>query len=228
MILHAGRMPALGTPSAPDRRSIERCSFEVTTTMRDILRTRPRWIHICAVLIVFGCARQANAAGFISPFVGYNFGGDSGCPEITNCEDKHVNWGVAFGALGSIVGFEAEFAKTSNFFGATANQSTDVGTFMGNLMLAPKFGPIQPYGLGGIGVIRTSAESGSAQEDQNQAGWDIGGGLMVFFGKHVGVRGDIRHFHSFEILDRAAIPILPIGSTKLNFGRFSGAIVFKF
>src|SRR3954451_14164926 len=106
--------------------------------MRQTSARRPRWIHVIAVLALLGSAQRANAQGFISPFIGYNFGGDSGCPEITNCEDKHVNWGIGFGALGSIVGFEAEVAKTNDFFGATSNQSTEVLTFMGNFMLAPK------------------------------------------------------------------------------------------
>jgi len=112
--------------------------------MRETLIIRRPWIQVAAVLILVGTARPASAQGFVSPFIGYNFGGDSGCPEITNCEDKHVNWGLGFGALGGIVGFEAEVAKTSDFFGSTSNQSSDVLTFMGNFMLAPKIGPIQP------------------------------------------------------------------------------------
>jgi len=196
--------------------------------MLETVRVRRSWVALFGVLIVVGSPRPSNAQGFISPFVGYNFGGDSGCPEITNCEDKHVNWGVGVGALGSIVGFEAEFAKTSDFFGSTSTQSTSVLTVMGNLMLAPKLGPIQPYGLGGIGLMRTSVDSAGQNQDENQIAWDIGGGLIAFFSAHVGVRGDVRYFHSFELLDRSKLPILPVGSTKLDFGRISGAIVFKF
>jgi len=196
--------------------------------MRKTLRVRRRWIHAVAALLLLASARQANAQGFVSPFVGYNFGGDSGCPEITNCDDKHVNWGLGFGALGSIVGFEAEFSKTSDFFGSTSNQSTDVVTFMGNFMLAPKVGPIQPYLEAGIGLIRTSVENVGENSDESQIGWDVGGGVIAFFSRHVGVRGDIRYFHSFELLDTSKLPNLPINETKLNFGRFSGALVLKF
>jgi len=196
--------------------------------MREMLPIRRQWIQIAAVLIFIGSARHASAQGFVSPFVGYNFGGDSGCPEITNCEDKHLNWGLGFGVLGSIVGFEAEFAKTSDLFGSTSNQSTDVVTFMGNFMLAPKIGPIQPYGEAGIGLIRTSVQNAGGTNDENQIGWDIGGGLMVFFGGHVGLRGDVRYFHSFQLLDTARLPNLPINGTKLDFGRFAGALVLKF
>src|SRR5690242_3320271 len=91
-----------------------------------------------AVLVICAAsARPASAQGFISPFFGYNFGGDSSCAHVTDCKDRHGDYGVAFGALGSFVGFEAEIARTNDFLGETPTQSTDVVTFMGNLMLAP-------------------------------------------------------------------------------------------
>jgi opacity protein-like surface antigen len=196
--------------------------------MRGTLASRRSWIHILAALILVGSARQAQAQGFISPFVGYNFGGDAGCPAITNCDDKRVNWGVGFGALGSIIGIEGEIAHTSDFFGTTPYQSTSVLTFMGNFMVAPKIGPIQPYGLGGIGLLRSAVESAGQNSDQNQIAWDVGGGLIGFFSAHVGVRGDVRYFHSFQVIDFSRFPNLPVRDTKLDFGRVSAAVVFKF
>jgi len=198
------------------------------------MREMPTMRRVLIVaLTAFLCAagvRPASAQGFISPFIGYNFSGDSGCPTITNCEDKHLNWGVAVGALGSIVGFEEEFAYTNDFFGNTPNQSTKVLTVMSNFMLAPKIGPIQPYGLGGVGLIRTTVESAGQNTDENQFGWDVGGGLIAFFSAHVGARGDVRYFHSFELFELSSLPpnLLPIRQTKLDFGRFSVAVVFKF
>ena len=59
---------------------------------------------LLTLLISISSAAPARAQGFVSPFIGYNFGGDSGCVEITNCEDKNLNWGVGVGALGSIFG----------------------------------------------------------------------------------------------------------------------------
>ena len=186
---------------------------------------------LIAVLFLFAGIRPALAQGFISPFIGYNFGGDAGCPEITNCQDKRTDYGVSFGALGSIVGFEAELGYTSNFFGETAGNSSNVLTFMGNFMLAPKIGPVQPYGLAGVGLIRTTVESVGTSNDQNQAGWDLGGGLMIFFGEHIGVRGDVRYYHSFQVLDFLNLPNLPslgLGGQKLDYGRAAAAVVFKF
>jgi opacity protein-like surface antigen len=196
--------------------------------MRDALVFRRSCLPILAALMLVASARRADAQGFISPFLGYNFGGDAGCAQITDCEDKHANFGLGFGALGSIVGFEAEVAHTSDFLGASSNQSTSVLTFMGNFMLAPKIGPIQPYGVGGIGLMRTSIDSAGQNDDENQIAWDVGGGLIGFFSSHVGLRGDVRYFHAFEVLDFSRFPNLPIRETKLDYGRFSVAMVFKF
>jgi hypothetical protein len=181
-----------------------------------------------AILLCAAAARPAHAQGFISPFFGYNFGGDSSCAHVTDCKDRHGDYGVAFGALGSFVGFEAEIARTNDFLGETPTQSTDVITFMGNLMLAPKFGPIQPYGLVGAGLIRTAIETAGQNDDTNQIGWDAGGGLIVYFNRHFGLRGDVRYFHSFEVIDLGRIFNLPLDERHLDFGRASGALVFKF
>ena len=189
-------------------------------------------LFLFAALFSVGGAGRANAEGFIAPFIGYNFGGKAGCQQITNCEDKHANYGAAFGALGSVVGFEAEFAYTNDFFGSTSSQSSKVLTFMGNFMLAPKIGPIQPYGLAGLGLIRSSVSgSGTSSTDQNQFGYDVGGGLMAFFNAHVGVRGDIRYYHSFNVFDTSNFPNLPavsLNGEKLDYGRAAIGVVFKF
>jgi len=196
-------------------------------------RTQTRRRALAALffgLFLFAGTRSAHAQGFISPFIGYNFGGDSGCPAITNCEDKRTDWGVSVGALGSIVGFEAELGYTKNFFGETSSQTSNVLTFMSNFMLAPKIGPVQPYGLAGLGLIRTTVEVGTSS-DENQFGWDLGGGLMVFFGEHVGVRGEVRYYQAFQVLDfinRPNPPVLGLSEKKLEFGRAAMGVVFKF
>jgi hypothetical protein len=61
--------------------------------------------------------------------------------------------------------------------------------------------------------------------DNNNFGWNLGGGLFIFFGEHVGIRGDVRYFHSFDDLE---ILGFEIDDTKLDFGRASGALVLKF
>jgi opacity protein-like surface antigen len=181
-----------------------------------------------AALFLVSATSPASAQAYISPFIGYNFGGDSGCPEISNCEDKKRNLGVSFGSIGSVLGSELEFSYIDNFFGETPGISTSVLTFMGNFMLAPKFGVVQPYGVIGLGLIKTHAEvtvGGLLDSNNNNFGWDIGGGVIGYFGDHFGVRGDLRYFHAFQDLE---ILGLPIADEKLDFGRLSGGVVFKF
>jgi len=184
---------------------------------------------VVIALVMFVLAPgAAYAQGFVSPLIGYNFGGDSGCPQITACEDKNLNVSVSVGSLGSVVGSELEVAYARDFFGDIPGVSSSVLTVMGNLMLAPQFGVAQPYALIGLGLIKTHVELSAIsllESDNNHFGWDVGGGLIVFLGRHVGVRGDIRYYHAFQNLDVVGIGI---GDTKLDFGRAAAGVVFRF
>ena len=54
---------------------------------------------VCAAGLLALAATPARADGFITPYWGYNFGGDSAnCVSLTNCNEKRTNWGVSFGA----------------------------------------------------------------------------------------------------------------------------------
>ena len=188
---------------------------------------RRYWLAAGAAVwsMVLPCA--AEAQGFISPSVGYNFGGDAGCRSATDCRDKNWNWGGSMGALGSVVGFEAELTYEGEFTGDRPNR-TSVTTLMGNFMLAPKISIVQPYGLVGIGAIRTGAETTpGTRESETQAGWTLGGGLLLFVHKHVGLKGDVRYYHSFEALDLLGID-LGRDNNKVDFGRAGFGLLFKF
>jgi opacity protein-like surface antigen len=184
--------------------------------------------RLAALVFVLGAATQARAQGFISPFVGYDFGGDAGCPAVTNCEDKQLNAGVAIGSMGSFLGFEEDFGYAKDFFGTAPNLSSNVLTLMSNLLIVPKIGPARPYVLGGVGLIKTHIELTPASlltTDNNAVGWDVGGGLMGFFSEHVGLRGDIRYFHAFQDIKVLGFTL---SDTKIDFGRASAALVLKF
>jgi len=181
-----------------------------------------------AMVLILASATDARAQGFISPFIGFNFGGDSGCPEITGCEDKTLNLGVSLGTMGKVFGFEEEFGYARDFFGTAPGLSSNVLTLMSNVMLVPKLGPARPYVLVGVGLIKTHAELAPANlldTDNNHFGWNVGGGLMGFFGEHVGVRGDIRYFHAFQDLSVLGVSL---GNQKLDFGRASAGLVLTF
>ena len=185
-------------------------------------------VSLIALTLWLGAGGDARAEGFISPFVGYDFGGDASCPAVINCEDKRLNAGVTLGAMGSVFGFEEEFAYAKDFFGTAPGLKSSVLTVMSNVMLIPNIGPVRPYAVAGLGLVKTHVElspSSVLTTDNNNFGWDIGGGVMILFGKHIGVRGDLRYFHSFQ---DATIVGFDFGGEKLDFGRASAAVVFKF
>lgn len=191
-----------------------------------------RYVHSFLVLLfALGvCAiapRPAAAQGFISPFIGFDYGGDSGCPTATGCEDKHSNLGVAGGKLGPIGGAEVEFAYARDFFGDTPGIDTSVLTLMTNVIVGPRIGVIRPFVLGGVGLIKSHVEldAGSILDSSNQFGWNIGGGVMLMFGDHVGVRGDIRRFKSFQDI---SILGFNLSEEKLTYNRASAGLVLAF
>ncbi|HEX5107492.1 MAG TPA: outer membrane beta-barrel protein [Vicinamibacterales bacterium] len=197
--------------------------------MTQVLTRRSVTIAIFVCATTLAAASDARAQGYISPFVGFDFGGDSGCPEITGCEDKKLNYGIAFGALNNVGGFEQEIAYANHFFGETEGLESSVLTVMSNFMLAPNLQVTRPYFLVGLGLIKTNVEltpTSLLENSNNHFGWDIGGGLMIFFGRHVAIRGDIRYFHSFQDLELGGITVLD--GTKLDFGRAAAGMVFKF
>lgn len=186
-----------------------------------------RLFALCAALVLFA-AIPARAQSFISPMVGANFGGTSGCPAISGCTDQPRNLSLSVGRFGSIFGAETELAYTPDYFGDAPELSSNVLTLMGNLMLAPKAGPVRPYVLVGAGMMKTRFElraSSLLAVKDTALGYAAGGGIFVFFGEHFGLRGDVRYYHSFPDVIIAGIT-LP--SEKLNYSRVGGAIVFQF
>lgn len=195
------------------------------------IRVFHRWTLIALALIACTVAvpSQARAEGFISPLIGFDFAGDANCPAITGCQDKRLNIGAGLGVLGNVFGFEEEFAYANDFFGTAPNLKSSVLTVMSSAMLAPKVGPARPYFLVGLGLIKTHVDFTSTSlltTDNNNFGWDIGGGLMVSVAPHVGVRGDIRYFHAFQ--DLGVVGFTLSTGTKLDFGRAAAAIDFTF
>jgi opacity protein-like surface antigen len=186
-----------------------------------------RNIILLAAMLALAPA-HAVAQGFVSPFVGFDFGGDSGCPTASGCEDKNSNIGIAAGKLGSVFGIEAELGYARNFFGDDPAVTSNVLTFMSNVIIGPKIGPVRPFVLGGMGLLKTRVEfttSGLLDTNNNNFGWDIGGGLMVLFGNHIGVRGDLRKFTSFQ---EHNILGFSLSHEKLGFQRASAGLVLAF
>jgi opacity protein-like surface antigen len=184
---------------------------------------------VLALACAAGLPARARAEGFISPLIGFNFSGDANCPALQGCQDKRMNYGVALGAAGSVFGFEEEFAYARDFFGTAPALNSSVFTLMSSVMLAPKIGPVRPYFLTGVGLIKTHVDLTTTSlltSDNNSFGWDIGGGVMITVVPHVAVRGDLRYFHTFQDLTISGFSLGT--SPKLDYGRAAAAVNFTF
>jgi outer membrane protein with beta-barrel domain len=176
--------------------------------------------------LVAGTAHPARAQGFISPFAGYNFGGDAaGCASLQNCDEKRLNVGVSVGTTHGVFGFEEDIGYASEFFGKTAGGDNALLTVMSNLMVVIPAGPIRPYALVGLGLIRPHVQfdAASLALDKNALGYDIGGGINIFLAHAIGIRGDVRHLRTVQDLTLGVF-----SSDQLDFWRASAGITLRF
>jgi len=185
-----------------------------------------------AVALVVLVPRPARADGLIIPFFGVNFGGDSGENLSTAADSSRFDYGVSFAFMGAgIIGMEADFGYSPDFFGKTDLGGSSVFTGFGNLLLGIPLGGqkgfgFRPYGLVGIGAIKPSGDAFANTQGFGdwKAGFDFGGGVIIFFSNHWGARGDIRYIRSFESLD-----LLGVGeSSHLDFTRGSAGLTIRF
>ena len=179
-----------------------------------------------AALFALASAAPARADGFLTPFWGFNFGGDqfaADCPSLTNCDNHRSSWGVSMGG-GKVVGFEQDIGYSKNFFGETEGGDNAVLTVMSSLYVGLPSGPVRPYVLYGVGLIRPHFKPTSALEfSSNSFGWDFGGGVNFLFGQSVGIRGDLRKFQTFDDLTLGIFD-----NQKLKFWRASLGLALKF
>ena len=86
------------------------------------------------VAALAAAAGPAAADGYITPYLGYNFGGDSAnCATLTNCEEKHANFGVSLGSASGILGFEecARLVRIGDFQNEVAPDAEVLIAFAG-------------------------------------------------------------------------------------------------
>ena len=183
----------------------------------------PRWIAVLFAGIAF--AAPAHAEGFVTPFVGFDYGGDVGAALThTFPEGNSTTWGVSLGGSSGVFGGEVDFGYAPQFF-ATSGGDSAVMTLMSNLMLVLPAGPVRPYGVVGLGLIRSHAQLNSSLADvsQNTLGYDIGGGINIFFVHSVGIRGDVRHMHTLQDITLGVFQNQP-----LDFWRASAGLTLRF
>jgi Outer membrane protein beta-barrel domain len=176
----------------------------------------------------------ARADGLLIPFVGVNFGGDAGQTLGGGTDAKRFDWGASLAWMGGgVFGFEGDLGYSPDFYGKNDAGGSSVLSLMGNVLVGVPFGGqqgfgVRPFGLIGVGVLQSDLKSFDelAGFDNTEIAWNFGGGLIVFFGTHTGIRGDIRYFRTFQRVDFG--PIEAPRSDAVDYTRASLGFVVRF
>jgi opacity protein-like surface antigen len=187
----------------------------------------------------------ASADWVVTPFVGWNTGGSADVSgangtTVTSTFEHKADYGVSLTGMGAgVIGGEIDFGYSPNFFGNTTgsdgfqfSSNSNVTTLTGNLIVGVPLGghgaQVRPYVVGGVGLIRTRVQDAVDLinvNTRNDFGYDVGAGLMGFFSRNVGLRGDVRYFRGFRGTNDNAVGL---GLSNFNFWRTSVGVSFKF
>lgn len=179
---------------------------------------------IAGALFVLLGAGAAQAETLLTGFGGAAFGG------VT--DRTRGTYGGAIGFLGGgVFGFEIEGATTPEFFGRANDPvftKNNVVTLMGSVLLAAPAGPVRIYGAAGAGLLKTRLSDPDRlfSIDSNDFGINVGGGLIVYLGDHVGLRGDIRYFRDLQDPDPDGRFDIELG--HLDYWRAVAGLTIKF
>lgn len=166
----------------------------------------------------------AHAQAFFTPFGGATFGGDA--------QVRRLSMGGALTFMGKAAGVEIEFGYTPDFFGEQRGVAliadSNVTSLMGNIVLGPGVGPVRPYVVGGVGLLRPRINTSGlfTNVSANDLGLDAGGGLLILVSKHVGVRGDLRYFR--RLTDPSNDNDLDLTLAGFHFFRATAGLSFRF
>lgn len=193
------------------------------------MKSLGRMLVCSGILLLTPVAASAQAQ--LTLFVGGNFGGDTGVSlEESITDTSQLDFGARLGLFtGGVFSLEFEYGHTPNFYGkGTVFDSSSVRTFMGGLVLGFPTGPVRPYATAGLGLIKRTIEyapgQGPSSVTDSRAAYDIGGGLNIFFSKHVGINGDFRYFRNFT----AGNVVMDLSNDAFNFARGTIGVTFKF
>jgi opacity protein-like surface antigen len=203
---------------------------------------RPIKLIVLGALVLALLPRPAAAEWLFTPYVGGLFGGDADFGDFDDPDDeieRRMTFGGSIGFMGAgIFGVEADFGFAPNFFENTVGPGdfefgdSSLFTAMGNVIVGAPIGGqrgpgVRPYATAGLGLIRSHIESdtGAADFSNNDLGFNIGGGVMGFFGDNVGIRGDLRYFRSLQDTEEDNEPDFELGD--FDFWRGSVGVTFR-
>jgi len=183
------------------------------------------WLSTVIVAMFFAVApSSADAQVFLTPYAGATFGADA--------PTTKPNFGASLTFMGKVAGFEVDLGYTPDFFDEDSDVvligDSNVTTLMGSLVIGPGGGPVRPYGVIGLGLLRSRVDGGDLFDDisTNSFGFNAGFGVMGLVSDHVGFRGDVRYFRSLE--DPEVDDDFDVSVGNFDFWRATGGVTFRF
>jgi Outer membrane protein beta-barrel domain len=194
-------------------------------------------------LATFVPVPSARADVLFTPFVGANLGGSAASPlaDFVGDPSKTTFGGSLALMSGGVFGVEADVGYTPRFFGTDVELGgipvslvrNNVLTAMVNVTAGvPLQGGggagIRPYAVGGIGLIRQqlSAAAGLVNYDLNDVGYNVGGGVVLFVSRNVGIRGDVRHFRTLG--GNTVVDLIDLQPGAFNYTRATVGVTFRY
>jgi hypothetical protein len=184
-----------------------------------------RLMTIALVLAVMAFADDAAAQdNFVNVQIGRTVSTPGGGPGGSG-----AGFGLAIGQMSRTVSAETEFAYFPEPFDTATVQSSRFITASGNVLVGPTIGMVKVYGAIGFGdlYVGVTSASGGASIGNNYLTVNGGGGVMVFFAPHIGVRGDLR-YHRATATSPDDFARVGLAVERLDFWRQTVGLTLKF
>lgn len=192
--------------------------------------SRPLAPIVTLLLVIVPAA--AHAQLWLTPFAGVGTTGDL----------TEASVGVSVAGGGVVAGeLDLGFIPGQGLAGLPIlDVDVSMTTVMGNLLVRAPTGNVQPYGSGGVGLMRLSlsadvpiiGEIRLGSVHSNELAWNAGGGVVFFAGDRVGIRADVRYFRAFDttldLTDLSDLDIDDIPLPGFDFWRLTGGVTFRF
>jgi opacity protein-like surface antigen len=186
---------------------------------------------LMAALVLVLSPAASRADWLFTPNLGSTFGADAS-------GNEHFTYGASIGWMGAgILGWEADLSYTPEFFEAGDDDldlidDSNVVSAMANVIVGIPIGGqtgggFRPYVAGGLGMLSREITSSDAlfNVNNNEFGFNVGGGAMGFMSDHVGFRGDLRYTRSFE--DPEEDNEFDIGVGSFDYWRGTAGVTFR-
>lgn len=197
---------------------------------------------VLGILTLIAVPRTASADWLFTPFIGTAFNADADFGDTFGEPgefERRFTYGASLAYMGAgVIGFEFDFGYTPNFFETivddddfTFADDSNVTTLMANLIIGIPVGGqtgfgVRPYVVGGAGLLRTHVEGAGLffeELDSNDFGFNVGGGVNIFFVDNIGIRGDVRYFRAFAGDDDE----LDFDLSDFDFWRATAGVTFR-